>query len=194
MAGAPPERVVSPSPADLRALADKYRTLAALRARREELEGLGRAGFDEAEGEARRRAFRRVAHAFPGALRELDTCSAALLQKKAEAVEAAAARDTSAIPTWIPVVFHFHHTLREALAIKLWLARRLGRAGTVTDAIVDEYRAAHPAAGTEVDQAFLERHLHPPGGRVLALVWDRLGRSHGLSAAQIREAVFGDPL
>ena len=181
-----------PAREDLEALAGKYRTLADLRARREELEGLGRAGFGEEEGEARRRAFRRVAHAFPGALRELETSSAALLRKKAEAVEAAAAGGD--VPAWIPVVFHFHHALREALAVKLWLARRLGKGGAVSDEVVAAYRAAHPGGGADgADRAFLERHLHPPGGRVLALVWERLGEAHGLTPEEIRSAVFGDP-
>jgi hypothetical protein len=173
----------------LRQLASKYRTLAVLRARREELEGLGKLGFSDEEGEERRRAFKRVARAFPGALRELDACSAALLERKARAVEAAMA--SGDVPRWVEVVLDFHETLREALAVKLWLAVRLGRGGRLSPSIVGEFVQAH---GRDVDAAFLERHLHPPGGRVLALVWEAVGARQGLTPDEIRAAVFGDPL
>ena len=180
----------APGPiADLRHLAGKYRTLAVLRARREELEGLGKLGFTDEEGQERRRAFKRVARAFPGALRELDACSAALLERKARAVEAAVA--TGEVPRWVEVVLDFHHTLREALAVKLWLAVRLGRGGSLSPEVVGEFAAAH---GRDVDAAFLERHLHPPGGRVLALVWEAVGARQGMTPDEIRAAVFGDPL
>jgi hypothetical protein len=176
------------APDDLKALADKYRTLAALRARRDELEALGRAGFSEGEGERRRKAFRQVARAFPGALRELEVCSAAVLTRKAAAVEAAHAGGP--VPVWIEVVLDFHRALREALAVKLWLATRLPRAGRITPELVEAFRIAHP--GSTADADMLERHLHPPGGRVLSLAWETVGRRHGLTADQIRSTVFGD--
>jgi hypothetical protein len=183
---APPELIRLSS--DLHLLAAKYRTLAELRARREALAGQGKLGFGEEEGEERRRAFKKVARAFPGALRELDGCSADLLSRKARAVEAAIAGGV--VPRWIEVVLDFHRTLREALAVKLWLAMRIGRAGRVTPELVEAYRLAHPSA--EVDAAFLERHHHPPEGRVLSLVWDAVGRRHGMTADEIRTTVFGE--
>ena len=182
---------LTPPRQDLEALAAKYRTLASLRERREALAGQGKSGFSDEEGEHRRRAFRQVARAYPGALRELDACSADLLRRKAAAVDAALAAGET--PPWILVVLRFHEALRRALAVKLWLATRLGRAGRVTADLVDAYRADHPEGEAAADAAFLERHLHPPGGRVLALVWETVGGELDLTPDQIRQAVFGDP-
>src|SRR5262247_3095372 len=72
----------------LAALADKYRTLAQLRARREQREAQGWTRFSEGEGRERGAAFRRVAARFPGALRELHASPSAVLAAKARAVEA----------------------------------------------------------------------------------------------------------
>jgi hypothetical protein len=179
---------------DLAALAGKYRTLEALRRRREHLEADGATTFTEAEGPARRDAFRRVAARFPGALRELDATPADVLGARAAAVEAALAAHLRGDPPppdarWIDVVLDFHETLRRALAVKLWLARRIGKDGAVTDAVLAEARAQFPDGG--VDRALLERHHHPPGGRVLNLVWDALAARHALPRRALEELVFG---
>ena len=73
---------------DLAALAEKYATLARLRARRETLEADGALGFADDERDTRLADFRRVARAFPGALRELDRSPAHLLRAKAALVAA----------------------------------------------------------------------------------------------------------
>ena len=117
-------------------------------------------------------------------------CSADLLARKAQAVEAAIAGGR--VPRWIEVVLDFHRALREALAVKLWLATRLGPRGAVTPELVAEWRAAHPQAPAAADAAFLERHLHPPEGRVMNLVWEAVGARHGLTPDEIRAAVFGE--
>lgn len=190
---------------EMEALAEKYRALARLRERREEVKGLGRMGFEEEEGRARRAEFRRVAQRFPGSLRELDTTPADVFREKLALVEAElAALDadpTRAAPSrrWIAVVLDFHATLREALAIKLWLARRVGRDGVVSDDVLREFLAWHAAwphrrgALGPVDARFLERHHHPPRGRVLSLVWEALEARHHLSRAALERAVFGPP-
>jgi hypothetical protein len=184
---------------DLAALADKYRALVALRARREELEAQGRY-FSPAEGVLRRGAFRLVARDFPGSLRELDRTPAAALRAKLQAVEEELARVRRGEPVarpWVLVVLDFHRTLREALAVKLWLAQRIGRDGEITSDVATEFQSWHGSwphphgALCGVDRATLAEHHHPPGGRVVSLVWRALGAAHGLAEADLRELVFG---
>src|SRR4051812_9451086 len=111
--------------AQLRRLAVKYRTLAELRARREELEAQGLTRFNSKEARARSAAFRRVAREFPGSLRELDTPPAEVLLGRHDAVlEAQRAFDAgtrAVLPLWMELAIAYHGQLREALAIKRWL-------------------------------------------------------------------------
>src|SRR5262245_33525554 len=159
----------------LERLAHKYRSLAALRARREELEGAGRDGFSPDELAARAQAFRLIAGEFPGSLRELDTTTGDALAAKADTVErelAALAADPSlAAPagSWIRVVVDYHAILRELLAMKLWLARRIGRNGAVTEQVAAEFATwladyPHRAPGRTHDATFLRTLHHPPDG------------------------------
>ncbi len=186
----------------LERLAHKYRTLAALRARREELEGSGRAGFSPEELPARREAFRLIAGEFPGALRELDTTTGEKLRARADAVEAElaalAADPTLSAPAaaWIRVVVDYHATLRELLAMKLWLARRIGRDGEVTNEVAADFDAwlatyPHRMSPRAHDLAFLRALHHPPGGRLHPLVWAELAERHGLDREELEELVFG---
>lgn len=184
----------------LERLAGKYRVLVALRLRREALEATGARCFDAEEAAARRRAFRRIARAFPGALRELDVCSAALLQRRLEEVERALAGGPPA--AWIPIAIDFHRSLREALLIKGWLARR--RAGA-TDAdlaalarLVDRLDRLRPPAARPHRpstaagwRALAERHARPREGRLLPDVWRALERRHGLARAAMERMLFG---
>lgn len=181
----------------LERLAGKYRALAALRARREALEAEGHDCFDEAEGAVRRRAFRRIARQFPGALRELDTSSAQTLEARAADVEAALRG--GAVAPWIPVVLDYHLTLRETLLVKTWLARRSPRGAPLDAATLSLFAARLrrlealrrridlPGLGAddlpatpEGWSALADRYLRPPGGRVLPIVHDALARRHGL--------------
>jgi hypothetical protein len=190
---------------ELEALAGKYATLERLRRRRELLAAAGHLGFDDAERAARRLEFRRVAHEFPGALRELETTPADVLAAKAAAVrdEADRARrdPAAAAPAraWVAVVLDFHASLREALAIKLWLARR-AVAVPLDEATVAACAAWYGAAGRParrgawpVDAATLERLHRPPRGRVLPVVWAAVVARHGGTAAALEQAVFGPP-
>jgi len=175
-------------------LVEKYRVLVDLRARREELEAVGRSGFSDEELGARRDAFRRVASEFPGALRELDSCDAAILRARLD--EAIAERDAiaAADPTvtaaprrrWITIAIDYHRILRELLAVKLWLARTVGKDGDVTA----EVAAAHLAAGGRFDRDFLAHLHHPPAGRVLPIVFSELTRRYGIDRAQLVRILF----
>lgn len=66
------------------ALAEKLSVLIPLCVRREELLGAGHARVPPEESEARKRVMAELAARFPGALRELDGASAALLTQRAQ--------------------------------------------------------------------------------------------------------------
>ncbi len=191
---------------DLQALAEKYTTLARLRARREELEANGQLAFEDHERDARLDDFRRVARAFPGALRELDRSSAQLLTAKAAAVaaELEVVRADPARPapsrTWIAVVLDYHATWRELLAIKLFLARRRPVPAALLPEDVEACRlwydtlpADNRRVGWPLDAASLDLLRKPPGGRVTPFVWRRLTERHGLLQAELVQAIYGVP-
>lgn len=187
---------------ELEALVEKYRTLHTLRTRREELEEQGRAGFSEQEGRARRGAFRQLARRFPGALRELDACSAETLARKRSAVESELARDRASQdaphPLWMSVVFDYHDLLREALAVKLWLAERIGKQGTISREVLFEFHIWHAKYAHRGEARLtledLDSYYHPPGGRVLSLVWTQLSAKYGQDKEALERLVFGDPV
>lgn len=162
----------------LERLLHKYRTLQALRARRDRVEATGGAGFEPDERAARGRAFRALAAEFPGALRELEVLPTEVLAERADAVAAelaAAVADPARVRPgrlWVAVVLDFHDLLRELLALRLALAR------------------GEPAAA---DAATIDRVRHPPGGRVVALVWQDLSARHGLTTDELRGLVFRPP-
>lgn len=184
-------------------LLDKYRTLAALRSRREEAEAAGMKGFGRDEARARTAVFRRIARESPGSLRELDLSPASVLEAKARAVEAemealrADPGRKSPVRAWVAVVLDYHATLREALAVKLWLSERLPRGAAVTPELAAqflEWHARHPHRHSAVGpagRAFLESHRRPPGGRLHALVWQALEERHHLPKRELERAVFG---
>jgi hypothetical protein len=191
---------------ELEALADKYATLARLRARREAMLAAGHAGFDLGERDARKDDFRRVARAFPGALRELDVTTADVLAAKAAAVAAELAEQRAAPDRerpgrhWIAVVLDYHATWRELLAIKLFLARRRPVPAPLDDDDVHACRAWYAElpvdnrrVGWPIDAASLDLLRRPPGGRVTPFVWRALAERHGLAHEQLVAAVFGTP-
>jgi len=203
---------------DLERLAWKYRQLAALRARREELERSGASSFDEAEAKDRKRAFRRVAREFPGALRELDSLPASALRARTRAVEAAARGGP--IDPWIPLALDFHALVRTMLTVRRWIALRQRTCGVVPAEVevalrvrmerLHRHRGAHVASAPAV--AFVGELLaelrregdpvvpsggmltlvaRPPGGRLLDLAWRRLELHHGRPRAELESLLFG---
>jgi hypothetical protein len=102
--------VVAPSSRALGDLARKYRSLAALRARR------------DGDGPAASRAeLRALASEFPGCLRELDTLGTAELGRRAEACAFASA-DGPREP-WMDWIFGYHTLMRRALTLRQARAR-----------------------------------------------------------------------
>ena len=203
---------------DLERLAWKYRRLAALRARREELERSGAVSFSAPESLERKRAFRLLAREFPGALRELDTLSAAVLRQRAEAVEAAVVGEF--VEPWMAIAVDFHVLVRTMLTLRRWIALRQRSGGAVPAEVeaalrvrierLHRHRDAHgssvPAAAfigellaelqAEGDPVvpsggMLSLVVRPPGGRLLDLAWRRLELHHGRPRAELEPLLFG---
>ena len=126
--------------------------------------------FTPGELDERRRAFKRLAADFPGALRELDASDALTLADKLSAVQAEArtvADGGSVTRRWVLVVIDFHSILAGLLRLKL----AVGRGDPV---------------GPEADPV-----RRPAGGRLLPLVWAELEKRHGLRRDELIEMVFG---
>jgi hypothetical protein len=189
----------------LKRLERKYLVLAGLKARREEMESAGATSFAEDESRARTAAFREVAREFPGALRELEHSDRGELEARLGAVRLELAEldktPRGAAPTrgWVAVVLEYHDTLREALAIKMWLALNIAAPAPITEGDLRRFRAwhrSHDARHTPTaafDRALLERYRRPPDGRLHSIVWERLGGIFGLSRRELERCVFSPP-
>jgi hypothetical protein len=171
----------------LRALVRKYRTLAELRARRDAVEATGGI-WSAGEGDRRRAAFRRLAEEFPGALRELEL-PVAVLEARAAAVADELARVEAGRNIgrlWVRVILEFHQLLADVLESKMWLARRVGPHGTIGD---EDLGALVRFRGRPIGREEAEELHHPPGGRVVEIVWRALVERHGVSRDTLRELV-----
>jgi len=175
---------VRPSADELHALARKYRTLVALRARRDQHQQARpheppppsetTSGSEPSKGSEGPAAFlRSLAREFPGCLRELDTLGAVELARRAARVAEAADAGAATEP-WMAWIARYHSLMRAALAI-----RRDGGRG-------DE------SAGDrgEADPAFVADVMAPPAGRLGIVVLRRLAREFGVPASEIAGALF----
>jgi hypothetical protein len=185
----------------LERLAEKYRLLAELRSRREEVEARGGHAFTAEENAERTSAFATVAQEFPGALREMEHSTREELEQRGSAVGRVLARggDGAEAPEWMAVVIEYHDTLREALAIKMWLAGAVATSGETTPVLLERFREwhrSHPARHTPTerfDRELLETYRRPPGGRLHSIVWDRLARCFGRGRGELESLVFHPP-
>lgn len=114
---------------------------------------------------AARARLRALAREFPGALRELDSLPTDEILRRADAL-AEAARGGEVAP-WMTWLDGYHALMRIALAL------RAGR-----------------DPGVAVDPAFAAAVAAPPGGRLMAAVFDRLAQEHGIPRKRIRDALF----
>lgn len=190
----------------LKRLESKYQVLAGLKARREEMESAGATSFAEDEGRARTAAFRRIAREFPGSLRELEHATREDLEARLSAVRieiaeiGKAPRGAAPRRGWVAVVIEYHDTLREALAVKMWLALNIATTARITEADLRRFRAWHRSHDarhtptTAFDRALLDRYRRPPDGRLHSIVWERLGGIFGLSRRELERCVFSPPV
>ena len=169
MALAPP----SPDAGDLRALAAKYRQLAALRVQR------------DSAGATSREALRALAARHPGCLRELDTLGLAELERRGRVMEAAAAGGPR--EPWIAWVWAYHRLMQATLLVKRAVGRGGAPGGEALQLLRDE---ASRLAGLPLDDTFVTEVACPPQGRIGVLVLRRLGQLFGAPAAEIARTLF----
>lgn len=165
---------MSPDAEALARLARKYRLLAALR----------RVKVDS--GVVPDRAFfRALAETFPGALHELDTLPLDEIDRRAEALEAAASGGDRA--PWMEWQHGYHALLRAALRIKARARKR-----ELDDARVEALaRDASQHAGVEVDAAFVRAVAAPVRGRIVGIVATSLAARTGRREDEVRAIVRG---
>lgn len=154
---------MSPSADELHALARKYRTLVALRARRDQQQA--HSVPPPLSDRTPAAVLRSLAREFPGSLRELDTLGAAELARRAARVEEAAEAGEATEP-WMAWIARYHALMRSALAIR--------RGG----------------AGSEPDAAFAAEVTAPPDGRLGIVVLRRLAREFAVPAKEIAATLF----
>jgi hypothetical protein len=168
-----------PTADDLRALAEKYRALAELRAHRD----LSPAADPRAPGS--RAALRTLAERHPGCLRELDTLGAAAIEQRAAA--AAAAADGGALETWMAWIWAYHRLMRASLAVKRLLGRGRLREGAPLAALLAE---AERVAGWPLDASFVRAVADPPQRRLGVVVLNLLGELYGDAPSAIGDVLF----
>jgi hypothetical protein len=168
---------------DLRALRDKYERMLRLRELHER--AAVEPGFVEPDP---RRAMAELAHAYPGALREIDELPLAVIQ--ARIVELASAEsDLARVATWMTAQSRFHALARGALAVKRWLrGRPLGPA--VTDAFASALATLPHAEDAQIWSNDLAPIAQPPRGRLMDLVYVRLAGELGVDVSAARAAVL----
>jgi hypothetical protein len=162
-----------PDATALAALAEKYRTLAGLRAHR-----------DGPAPTVDRATLRALADRHPGCLRELDTLGQAELERRALAADEAA-RGGAREP-WMDWVWAYHRLMRAALATKRALGRDRpdpARARTLAE-------AAARIAGWPLDEGFVQTVAAPPQGRLSVTVLRLLAGLFAVPPAAIATALF----
>ena len=171
---------------DLEALADKYRILVIMRREREAFEAQGIRRLEGAAQKERHTRARALATRFPGALRELDSLDAAQLAKRLAEVEEELAHGRPR-RIWVRVMLDFHAELRQALHVKRWLR---GHPGPHRIADLRQHLTRCHVVPRGLDARALRRYASPPEGRMLELVFERLGRRHRRDPADLKRLVF----
>jgi hypothetical protein len=163
----------SPDAAALLELAEKYRTLVALRAQR-----------DTSDARTTRAVLRELADRHPGCLRELDTLGAVELERRAAAATAAAAGG----PTegWMSWIWAYHRLMRATLSTK----RALGRGRPRPERLPALAAEAARIAGVPLDTAFVLAVASPPQRRLGVVVLQMLGALFAVPPAEIAARLF----
>lgn len=167
-----PPRSFRPDAEELIALAEKYRTLAGLRGRK-----------DDGDDTTARQTLRALAHRYPGSLRELDTLGLVEIERRAAAARAAAAGGPE--EPWMAWIAAYHRLMAAALAVK----RALGRSDPGVDADAIAARASRDT-GFTLDAELIRTLARPPRGRISPVVLSFLGRLFGVPPTQISATLF----
>jgi hypothetical protein len=167
------------SPEELVELKRKYEEILRLR-----LDDLAKPGGDP------RREMAALAERFPGSLREMDELPLEAIGARIEKLSRCIAGEEIAA-SWMTASARFHRLLRGALAAKKWLGTRRA----VDPALTQAFRAG-PHAFVYAEDALvwadaLGRVARPPGGKLTALVFERLAAELGVSPNEARARVHG---
>lgn len=138
-----------------------------------------------------RPAMARLADAFPGALRELDSLPLDVIATRIRALSHAE-KNPRKVALWMRAQALFHRLARGALSAKRWLGRRR----KITSAVETAFRHAHATDGlahprdAHLWSAELVRVAMPPRGRLMDAVYARVAAELEISAEEVRELVF----
>jgi len=159
--------------------------LLALEAKYAQMESLRRAR-DRGEPIPERQVFKALAERFPGVLRELDTLPLDVIEKRRQLLAEAIAGGV--VESWMAWMVAYHGLMRAALWIKLRTAKQ---PDVTTERMVFLRRGLTNEFGFGLDEAFVVEVARPRAGRLNAVVLARLADMFGVSAAEIRKALFG---
>jgi hypothetical protein len=132
-----------------------------------------------------------LAQRFPGALRELDALPMPEIERRLSLLDAVVDRSAQ-VPRWVQLQISYHGLMRAALRIKRIAA---GRDRNDVERVLAELSERYRAEPDEpelasFDHAALEAILEPAAGRLNPWVFARLALLHGMSAEDVRDAVF----
>ncbi|MGZ3423241.1 MAG: hypothetical protein ACXVEF_24345 [Polyangiales bacterium] len=156
-------------------LLEKYQTMRALRS---------------SPGEPPRDVLRDLAQRFPGALAEIDRIAPSLLDERIAQLQSILERPRiEHLPDWVRGWLLTHARLRGALAIKAWLAGKR---------VIDDATRAQFSLEIFGEEALawstrLELIADPPGGRIVTLVYEEVGRTLGIPPTDVRTLLMPRP-
>jgi hypothetical protein len=139
-----------------------------------------------------RREMVALAARFPGALRELDEAPLERIRERLEALSRCIATGDPPEP-WMCATALFHRLTRGALAAKRWLGGRK----RVDERVIAEFQRA--LGGSTDDREArawamdLARVASPPGGKLSALVFERVAAGLNVPTREARALVVGPP-
>jgi hypothetical protein len=133
-----------------------------------------------------------LAARFPGSLRELDDLEIPEIRRRIRALDAVVA-GTGAVEPWMEAIALFHKLARGALWAKRWLRGRKAVSASLEAAYAADALAVDLAREALAWSTELAAVARPPAGRVLRLVFARMGGALNLTEAQARRVVFGCP-
>jgi hypothetical protein len=136
-----------------------------------------------------RRRMSTLAARFPGSLREIDELELREIRRRIAALDGVLGQGCAVEP-WMEAVALFHRLTRGSLVAKKWLAGRKRVDASIRDAFVESIPGLPFADDAREWAGQLARIASPPGGRLTALVYVRLGRALGVSEREARRLVF----
>jgi hypothetical protein len=131
-----------------------------------------------------------LAARFPGALRELDDLAISEIRRRINTLDAVAA-GTGAVEPWMEAIALFHRLARGALWAKRWLRGRKSVNASLEAAYVVDALSVDSACDALAWRTELAAIARPPEGRMMRLVFARIGEALNLSELQARRAAFG---